>query len=58
MNDTTLAPISPFEQLKHSDDAGEYWSSRELALLLEYTEWRNFEKVIKKAIKACENSKH
>ena len=53
---TTPAPISPFDSIRHADDSGEYWSGRELAVLLEYTEWRNFEKVVKKAIKACQNS--
>ena len=52
----TPAPMSPFDSIRHADDSGEYWSARELAVLLEYTEWRNFEKVIKKAIKACQNS--
>ena len=52
----TPAPMSPFDSIRHADDSGEYWSARELAVLLEYTEWRNFEKVVKKAIKACQNS--
>jgi DNA-damage-inducible protein D len=46
-----------FEQIKHTDDAGkEYWLARELAPVLEYTEWRNFSKVIDRAILACRNS--
>lgn len=49
-------PISPFERIRHEDDAGEYWSARELAALLDYTEWRNFERVIKKAMIACQKS--
>ncbi|WP_263289140.1 DNA damage-inducible protein D [Pseudomonas sp. GL-B-12] len=48
-----------FEGLKHlSNDGFEYWSARELAPLLEYREWRNFENVIGKAIQACELSNH
>lgn len=35
---------------------GEYWCARELQLVLNYKEWRKFEGVIQKAIKACENS--
>lgn len=50
------APISPFEQIKHSDDAGEYWSARELSALLDYSDWRNFEKAIKRAMTACKTS--
>ena len=48
-----------FEGLKHlSEDGIEYWSARELAPLLEYRTWRNFEKVISKAKQACEISQH
>lgn len=48
---------SPFEQIKKVNEYGsEYWSARELMLILEYTEYRNFLPVIKKAMKACENS--
>lgn len=46
-----------FEDIKHIDNNGnEYWFARELQLVLEYTEWRNFDKVIKKAIISAENS--
>ncbi len=49
--------ISPFEQIKRTNDAGmEYWSSRDLADILEYTQYRNFEAVIEKAKLACFNS--
>ncbi len=45
------------EDIKHIDEYGnEYWYARELQKVLEYKEWRNFEKVIKKAIVAAENS--
>lgn len=48
-----------FENIKHlHDDGGEYWFARELALVLDYTEWRNFTKVIDKAMLACQNSGH
>ncbi len=46
-----------FESIKHIDENGnEYWLARELSKKLEYTEWRNFKKIIKKAIINCENS--
>jgi len=46
-----------FETIKKLDDDGkEYWSSRELAKALEYTDYRNFLGVIEKAKIACENS--
>ncbi|HEY5584739.1 MAG TPA: DNA damage-inducible protein D [Ruminiclostridium sp.] len=46
-----------FEKIKHiAEDGGDFWYARELASLLEYTQWRNFGKVIDKAILACKNS--
>ena len=46
-----------FESIKHIDETGnEYWNARELQRALEYTEWRNFKKVIKKAMDACKGS--
>lgn len=46
-----------FEDIKHVDaDGNEFWYARELQPVLEYTEWRNFEKVIKKAKVACRNA--
>lgn len=46
-----------FESIKHYDEFGiEYWSARELQKVLEYSQWRRLEDVIKKAMKACENS--
>ena len=46
-----------FENIKHFDENGnEFWYARELQTALEYTEWRNFEKSIKRAKKACVSS--
>ena len=51
--------ISPFERIKRTNDANnEYWESRDLADVLEYTQYRNFEAVIEKAKLACFNSGH
>ncbi len=48
-----------FEDIKHiREDGSEFWSARELADALEYTQWRNFSKVIERAMIACENSGH
>jgi DNA-damage-inducible protein D len=48
-----------FEDIKHiRNDGREYWFARELALVLDYTQWRNFTKVIDKAMIACNNSGH
>ena len=46
-----------FEKIKHIDEYGnEYWNARELSKALEYRDWRNFFKVLKKAKEACNNS--
>ena len=46
-----------FDRIKHIDEDGnEYWYARELMLLLEYSKWENFHKVIKQAIISCKVS--
>lgn len=49
---------SPFEQIKKIDENGnEFWYARQLAKILEYTDYsRNFVSVINKAKEACANS--
>lgn len=48
-----------FKDIKNiRDDGSEFWYARELALVLDYTKWENFHKVIKRAMIACENSGH
>ena len=48
-----------FEDIKYvREDGSEYWSARELADVLDYSQWRNFQKVIDRAMIACENSGH
>jgi DNA-damage-inducible protein D len=49
--------LTVFEQIKHTDNNGnEFWMARQLAKVLEYTDFRNFVTVINKAKEACENS--
>ncbi len=49
--------ISAFEKIRRVNDAGtEYWSSRDLAGVLGYVQYRNFEAVVAKAKEACFNS--
>ena len=46
-----------FENIKHVDECGnEYWLARDLSKVLEYKDWRNFKKVIDKAITSAQNS--
>lgn len=48
---------SIFESIKHINDFGqEYWLARELQIVLAYSEWRNFSRVIEKAKEASKNS--
>lgn len=40
-----------FENIKYIDEYGnEYWYAHELQKVLEYKDWRNFQKVIDKAV--------
>ena len=53
------ATSNTFERIKRVTAAGaDYWSARELARVLEYTDFRNFNAVIAKAREACANSGH
>ena len=53
----TKQALSLFEQIKQTDENGnEYWAARQLAKVLEYTDFRNFSAVITKAKEACTNS--
>ena len=46
-----------YEKIKHIAEAGEeYWTARELAKILEYSDYRNFLEVARKAWTACHNS--
>jgi len=48
---------SPFERIRRVNASGaEFWSSREFAQVLSYSDYRNFEQVIQKARLACFNS--
>ena len=60
-NATSLTPSSPhhspFEAIRRTNAAGnEFWSSRDLARVLGYSDYRNFEQVVQKARMACFNS--
>jgi DNA-damage-inducible protein D len=57
-DDITRAHHVTFESLRHVDEnGGEYWLARELQPVLEYDEWRNFKRVIQKAMTAAETAK-
>ena len=55
--DIELQHHQTFEEIKPIDKNGnEFWYARALAKLLDYTDFRNFAKVIDKAKEACTNS--
>ncbi len=57
MSNIEAIEYKPFEAIKRiSDDGSEFWNARELAEVLNYVQWRNFEKVLQRAILACKNS--
>lgn len=45
-----------FEESAFEYQGVECWSARELQILLEYKDWRNFENVINKARESCKNA--
>ena len=45
-----------FDAIRHEENGVEFWFARELMELLEYIQWRNFEKTIEKAKISCENN--
>ena len=57
MNEIKEYTEKVFENIKHLDENGnEYWLARELQKVFEYKDWRNFNKVIDKAIISANNS--
>jgi DNA-damage-inducible protein D len=61
MRDALPAPTASntFERIKRVNPQGhEFWSARDLARVLEYTDFRNFIAVLTKARQSCANSGH
>lgn len=57
MSDIEKYSEATFENIKHINEYGqEFWYARELARVLEYKDFRNFEQIIFKAMDACKNS--
>lgn len=54
--DVLLKLTKSFEEIVHVEEGVEYWMARDIQVLLEYGEWRNFCNVIEKAKIACQNS--
>ena len=57
MNQVTNQHHNTFENIRqYSKEGREFWSARDLLPILEYSSWDKFKAVIRKAIKACDNS--
>ncbi len=55
----TNSALKIFEQNRRIDENGhEFWTARDLAKILEYSEYRHFLPVIIKAQESCQNSNH
>ena len=53
------AASNTFERIKRVNQEGhDFWSARDLARVLEYLNFRNFQPVIEKAKEACAQSGH
>lgn len=56
MSDLPAKPAA-FEDLRRINEHGaDYWSARDLQLLLGYSQWRRFEDAIRRAMRSCEQS--
>lgn len=57
MTDLMKYSDETFEGIKrYTEDGVEFWYARELQGVLEYTDWRNFQNAIFKAMEACKKS--
>lgn len=57
MSNLQAKEYKSFEEIKHiSEDGYEFWYARELATVLQYVQWRNFVKVLERAMLSCKNS--
>lgn len=48
--------LEKFEDACYNYEGVECWSARDLQVILGYSKWDNFRKVIDKAIKSCEQA--
>ena len=56
-NEIDKSHNNSFQSIRKVGKEGEeFWFARDLQQVLEYSEWRNFESVIRKAITACEKT--
>ena len=57
MSELEAKEYLPFDKIKQIDEEGnEFWSARDLQVILGYTKWDNFKKVVEKAMLACKHA--
>lgn len=57
MEKVTITKLNKtFEEYSNEKDGVEYWFARELQILLGYSDWRNFSKIVSKAKESCNTS--
>ena len=57
MNELEEKEYKSFEDIKRiRNDGSEFWYARELSQVLQYKEWRNFNKVLERSKISCKNS--
>ncbi|MBI5329756.1 MAG: DNA damage-inducible protein D [Betaproteobacteria bacterium] len=57
MNSLPVIGSQTFESIKQTNEhSAEYWSARDLQVLLGYSQWRRFEQAIERAITSCQES--
>ena len=54
--ETIIKLNKTFEECAYEKDGIEYWLARELQVLLDYTQWRNFLNVVEKAKDSCKTT--
>jgi len=55
-NEVIIKLHSSFESAVNQSEGIEFWFARDLQMLLGYSKWENFAKVIEKAKDACKNA--
>ena len=57
MTDISRYSEQTFDSIRHiNEDGQEFWYARELGSVLQYSDWRNFQNAIFKAMEACKGS--
>ena len=57
MEKVTITKLNQsFEEYAYEQDGVEYWLARDLQILLDYTQWRNFLNAVDRAKESCKTT--